>query len=892
MKRPPALARGLLRLLPRSHRDFVLGDLEEEYTDRVLGERGDLGAALWFWGQAIRTLGAFVWRRRGSDAGFVAAPFFRETRHALRGLRRRPSFTLVAVATLALGIGATASVFSVADAVLFRSIPGVTRQEELAAVEFTNGGSRMGISLPNLRDLSATPGIVGMASYQPAVVQAGGEGLSARTVWGQIVTGDYFEVLGVRAAMGRLFRPTDVDAAAGAAEVVLSDAFWRATLGADPGIVGGTLRINGTQFDVVGVVEPGFRGVERLDSVDLWLPGSQYVALRHGEGVRGWALDNRSADFFQQTVIRLAPGIAAGEAERRLGATMSRLVEAYPDENRDHATFVPRVRADVGLNGQDRRHLGSTLAVLTGLVLVILLVTCANVANLLVLQAARRREETAVRRVLGAARSQVAFLHFCEALLLAVPAVVLGLGVALLVNRILWSAGLFPDGVVTHVVIDARVFAFAAGTGILTALTFGMLPALLGFRSDIHSPLRDGRRTTSGAATLLQGGLSVVQLSLSLTLVGGALVLARTVANLARIDVGFDPAHVLLFSFDPGPQGYRGADVGRLQRAVLDGAAALPGIERAGISVVPPFSPFLLGVGVAPPAGESLTLLSFADWVTEGHFDVLGMPIVAGRGFTREESMPAIDSRPRVAVLGHSLATRLFGSARRAVGRTMDVNVSGEAATVTVVGVADDVVDGSPRNDQPPRIYLPLPGSSQTFATLVVLTRRPLGQVAADVRRILAGIDPDVPLTAAEAMVSRVAGATARERTLARLAALLAALAILLAGVGLYSVIAYTTAQRTREFGVRFALGATGLRVTRLVLRQALRFGIVGIVCGLVIFRLGTRIIASSLYGVAAMDVPSVGIAAALILVVALAASLTPALGASRMDPAAVLRGH
>lgn len=891
--RPPVLGRLLLRLLPAPHRHFVSGDLEEEYHETVRPERGRLRADAWFIRQAARSVASFASPTRGLDrSGVPTPPLIRITRHAFRGLVRRPGFSVLAIGTLAVGIGATSSVFSVADAVLFREVSGVERPDELATVSFSREGNagEAPISLPNLHDLGdASPAVERIAGYSRALLHVSMDGLPARTAWAQIVTGEYFPLLGVDAARGRLFTSHEADAADGPPLVVLSDAFWRGAFQSDPGTVGRTVRLNGLPFTVVGVAPPDFRGVERLDSLDLWVPASQHVALRHGRGIPGWELYGRGASHFANTLIRVAPESSPEEAQRQLRAAMVQLVEAYPDHNETYREARPTVEAGIGLSARDRSRLDPTLRVLTALVGVILLVTCANVANLLVLRGLRRRDELRLRQALGAARGHLVLENLAEALLLALPAAVVGLGVALAVNTVLSGTGLFPEGVAKHSAVDVRVFAFASALGVLTAISFGLLPALLHTRRGRSGSPRDTGRATGRLAVALQGGLSVAQIALSLALVGGVLLLTRTSANLLGVDPGFSPDGVWAMEVDPGPQGYRPDEVDAFRRDLIDRLIDSGEIDAVAASGFPPFGHLAMQLQLQDPVDASQTLTSRADWVTDGFFDVLEIPIVAGRDFTALETTFVPEGDTPV-ILSRRLADRLFGTPERSLGQRLAANVFGNSMPTVVVGVVADVIDSDLRSDPHPKMYVSMPGSPQSFTTLLVRSARPAGAVTAEVRSILAAVDPDIPLGSVTAMSGRVAAATVRERTFARLTGLLATIALLLAGVGLYSVVAYAASQRQREFGIRIAVGASGVGITRLVLRHALAFGLGGVALGLLIAALGSRLLSGMLFGVAPTDPLSLGAAATVLLAVTVGASLAPAVRATRVDPAITLK--
>ncbi len=891
--RPPWLGRILLRLLPGPHRDFVAGDLEEEYRETVRPALGRWRADLWFLRQALGTAAAFVSPRRGLDRTRRSSPpVLREARYAARGLVRRPGFAVLAIGTLAVGIGATSSVFSLVDAVLLREVPGVVAPERLAAVRFARSGDRgeAPISLPNLLDLgAASPAVEDVAGYSRALLQVSMDGRPAQTAWSQVVTGAYFRILGVEAERGRLFSADEADAVEGPALVVISHAYWTRVFGQDPEAVGRTLRLNGIPFTVAGVAAAGFRGIERLDSLEMWVPASHHVALRHGRGIPGWELYGRSAAHFANTLIRLAPDASAAEAERQLRVAMTQLVAAYPDHNETYREAVPTVDPGIGLARRDQASLGPTLKILGGLVAVILLVTCANVANLLVLRGLRRRDETSLRRALGAARSHLVVQNLVEALLLALPAIALGLIVAVVVNRALGATGLFPAGVVKHALVDARVFGFAATLGLLTALTFGLLPALLHSGGERHAANRGGRRSSSRMAAALQGGLSVAQLSSSLALIGGVLLLTRSSHNLTSVDLGFVPEQVVVMEVDAGPQGYSPAEVDAFRAGLVERVRGVRGVEGVAASGFPPFGHLAMILDLRHPTDAEQELTPRADWVTDGFFEVLGIPPVAGRTF-RSSEVAEVSEGATPVVLNERLATELFGSPERAVGATLDASVFGRPMPSRVVGVVGDVVDANLRRAPYPKVYVAMPGSPQSFTTLLVRTSRAADAVAADVRSELSVLDPNVPLAAVSRLTDRVAAATVRERTFARLATLLAAIAVLLTGVGLYAVVAYATNQRRREFGIRMAIGASGGGITRLVVRHALVFGGAGVVLGLGIALLGGRLIDGVLFGVAPNDPWSLGLAAVLLLTLTVGASAVPAFRATRVDPVIALR--
>jgi len=873
----------------------VAGDLEEEYAETVLPSRGALRADLWFWGQTVRTLWAFRRGPGGRGGPPFLPPILRDFAHARRGLLRRPGFALLAVGTLAVGIGAVTSVFGLTDAILLRPVRGVQAPEHLATLHFraVDGSDETAVSLANLQDLEAgAPAVVRIAGYTGTTFQASGEGLAPRNVHGEVVTGGYFPLLGVTASKGRLFAVDEIDGVDGPAVVVLSNRFWRGALGADEDVVGRTLRLNGTTFTVIGVAAPGFKGTDRLDDVELWVPGSRYATLRHLEGRPGYDPESRRLNHFMRSVIRVREDATDAQAEAELRAAMARLIEVHPDEYGIYAELVPTVDRGIGLDVGTRRRLSSILRILAVLALVVLGVACANVAGLLLLQGFRRQGETAVRRALGAAPGHLAVRHLVEAFLLAFPAAALGLALSMAMNAAMGKSGLFPDGVGEQVTMDFRVFAFAVGTAAVTALVFGAVPALLAARVDVNAALKAARRPSSTATRSLQSGLIVVQLSLAVVLVAGAVLLGRTVENLNSVQLGFEPEGVLAFQYDPGPQGYGADEIARFHRAVLEKAGAFPGVAAAAADTYAPFSFWGFGVELRHPVDPSRKASARLDWVSDGFFSLLAVPVLAGRAFTRDETLPSAGKDPQVAVLGRTLALELFGTPERALGRRLDFASSRMPSHPVVVGVVEDFIDGNLRRDPRAKLYLPLPGAAQSPATLLLRTPRPVAEVESDVRRALASADPNVPVLYRMDLSEGLSRATARERTFLDLFAQLSAVAVLLAVAGLYSVVAYAAAQRRREFGVRLALGASGLRLTRLIIGHSLSMGVAGVGVGVGLALLGRQVLAGVLFGVEALDLPSLGAAAGVLLAVAFLAGVIPALQAMRVDPAAVLRAE
>ena len=887
---PPRLARLLLRLLPRAGREYVSGDLEEEYRGRMVPERGQRGADSWFWGQVLRSLVAFA-RHRSTPSN---NPFRRQSprlrgslsdlRFALRILTHRPGFAAVTILTLGVGIGAATSVFSAANWILYRPVPGVVDPERLALVEFrSDDGDDEEASYPNLMDLEeGAPGVAALAGHAVIPLQASAVGLEPRVLRGEAVTGGYFELLGVTAALGRLFSPEELDVGSESAVAVLGHGAWVEHLGSDPDVLGRTVGLNGGAYTIVGVAAHGFAGTHRLDAIDVWVPGAMLARLRHYPP--DYTMARRDYAPFE-TVARLAPGVSAETAEGQLRTAAERIVDAHGEEAGTLVAHRPRVFEGIGLRAGRRAAMERTTRLFYWVVSFILLIACANVANLLLLRSTHRQGTTAVRRALGASRVRVALLHLGESVALAVPAATVGVLVAIGLNRVFWTTGFLPTGSLEALRIDGRVLAFALALGVVTTLVFGLFPAMLASRVDVAANLRGNRFGTRRAA-LVRGGLTVVQLSLCLALVVGTLLLGRTLWNLQQVELGFRPEGVTTFEVHPGLQGYSPERIEVFHRELLAKVRSLPSVRSASMTVHAPFSSAMVRFA-ARPAGESDRegILAQVGFITDDYFETLGVPVLLGRPFRQDELRPDGD----MVILGETAARRLLGD-RSPVDATISASTFRGARDFRVIGVVQDARDWELRGPSGPTMYLPFADYASSGGTLLVVSPEPPDLLTRAVRDIVAGVDPTVPVFRSEPLADAVARRTSDERTLVRLVGLLAGLAAALAGVGLYAVVAHAVAERTREIGIRIAVGADSRRVVVLIARHAAMFGGIGVVVGVFASAGVARALRSRLYGVEPFDPVVFGAAALLLGVVVIAASVVPARSAARIDPMVSLR--
>ncbi len=828
----------------------------------------------------------------------VLDAFATEFRVALRGLLQRPAFAAVVVVTIAIGTGATTAVYSWADWALFRPVPGVRDPGRMVSVEFLTepdehgGFSMTGISYPNYRDLKATVhSFSGLAGYADETAQLAGPGVDPLELQAHVVLGDYFGVLGVVPVLGRTFLASELQPDAADRVAMISDSIWHSAFDASRDVLGRQVKINGVQFTIVGVAPPGFRGTDRAGDIDLWFPAAAFGALRH----QAFDLDDRHATAFMELIGRLRPGVTPEAAQTELGRRIAILVSAFPKINGIYTECHPVVSADLGMETRRRGGMVETVRLVLASVALILLIACANVANLLLLRATRRREALAVRRALGATGRRVVGQHVIEGVLLSVAGSAAGLALAVLLARIFSSQSLFGAPKYSHFVLDRRVLAAAILLSLANGLLFGAAPAIAALRDDPMRLLKNAAVRQSARRAPLRSALTVIQVGAATTLVVGALLLGRTLRAISHVDLGFDAENVSTFWIDSRPQGYSPARVASLRQTLLARTSALPGVNAVAIASSLPAMGAYFNVGVQTMEDTAkrsgTTAAQFT--VSPGYFRSLRIPILRGATFP-----PGTfdDSTTADAVISQSLSRMLFGTVDP-VGRQFRMAGMGGPDIRTVVGVAGDVHDEGPI--APPGLAVYVPSGAGPFGAslnasfeLVVRSSRPPGVVRRDVRSILQAAAPDVPLPTAEPFSALVQRTVSGARLFARLVGVLALLAVMLAAIGLYSVIAFAVAERYREIGIRMALGATGRGVVGLVVRQSGTLVGVGLLLGLGGAFVLARLLSSWLFGVGPFDPLSYLGAAIAWVVLALVATFVPARAATRVDPTIAMRAE
>lgn len=807
-----------------------------------------------------------------------------DLRYAGRALRRSPGFTAVAVLTLALGIGAATTIFSVVNGVLLRPL-GVASPEQLVTIREwrpEQGEPPRGrpgtVSPANFFDWREQASSFSSMSYftqWPLNLTGGGEPQEVQT---QLVGPDFFSTLGVRPLLGRAFRPEEADPAGqpmvGGDVAVLSYGLWQSRYGGDSGIVGRTIRVDDGPVTVVGVMGPDFRVLNQKP--DLWIP----LGITPG--------NRTTMGRFTTVVARMRPGVTPEQASREMDRIARRLEEAHPEFNTGFRTWLTPVREEV--LGEVR----PALLVLLGAVAMLLLIASTNVANLLLGRATARRQEIAVRLSLGATRGRLVRQLLTESVVLSVIGGAIGLLAAVVGTRALVRS--LPETVqlprLDMVSVDARVLAFALAITLLTGILFGLAPALAASRSDLQGTLRGGRGSTGSRARVrLRDALVVAEVGLALMLLVGAGLLLRSFQKLQAVDTGMRSEEVLTMRMSLNAEPYRTREgmlafVDRLFPA-LEG---LPGVQAVGsIQFLP-----LGGAKSATSAWRSdrpkpaLGEEAGADirMVGGDYFRAQGIPLLRGRVLDARDDA---ESAP-TAVINETLAREQFPG-EDPVGKRLTYNW-GDDFDVEIVGVVEDVHETSLTDAPAPAFYLPLPQLPDGNLNVIIRTAGDPMALAGAARAEVEKLDPNLPVASIRSMESVVSDASARSRLSSYLLAGFAASALLLAAIGLYGIISYSVAQRRGEIGVRVALGADRGRILRLVVGQGMLLTGAGLALGLAGAFVLTRLLRSLLFGVTTTD-PVIFAAVPLVLVaVALAASYLPADRAARVDPASALRAE
>jgi putative ABC transport system permease protein len=823
-----------------------------------------------------------------------------DLRYAVRTALRDRAFTLVAVLTLALGIGANSALFTIVNAVLLAPLPfHDPAQLVRVTTDFTGQRTRdAGLSIPELFDLRRSGVFSEIAGVWPVSANLT-ETEEPERVETALVEATYFTMLGVRPGLGRLF--TAADGQPGITEVaVISDALWRRRFGSDPGVLGRRIRVDNDRYTIIGVAPASFRhpGRGTETAVEVWAPAGWLASPFPTQPVR-------RAYVLQGGLARLAPGLTPPAAQARLDAIAADLRRQYPADYPAAAGWTWRV---IALQDDLVGNVRPALLLLLGAVGFVLLIACANVASLLLARSAARQREVAVRRALGAGRGRLIQQLLTESVLLSALGGAAGLLIAVWGVEALVQLSPADLSRLHGIAVNGQVLAFTAVLAIVTGIAFGLAPALHGSRVDLNRVMRESTRgaTASRPVARLRGALVVAEFALALVLLVGAALLVQSFWRLQGVDLGFRSQSVLTARLwlpqpnDPssGPY-FTHAARAAFYRRVLDRIAALPGVEVAGgVSALP-----LTGTrgrlsfridGRSPDAGD--TPAAEAALATPGYFRALGIGLVAGRVFDDHDTADT----PPVVVVSESLARRYFagedpiGKRIAPGGRVVAPNGPQPAPPInwlTIVGVVRDVRTSSVDSDAPAMVYRTVWQASNLNLSLAIRTNADAATLAEAIRREVKVVDRNEPVFAVKTMDEVVGSALAERRFSMLLLALFAGTALVLSAIGIYGVMAYFVSQRTQEIGIRIALGASSRDLLRLVLGEGVRLAAAGVALGLVGALALTRAVSSLLYRVDPRDPWTFAALAAALTVVALVACYLPARRAARVDPICALRG-
>jgi putative ABC transport system permease protein len=819
--------------------------------------------------------------------------FFQDLKFGARLLAKTPGFTVIAALSLALGIGANTTIFTLVNAVLLNPLP-VQDPAQLVSVFTTDernqndGFGFLQTSPMNFKDLrdknEVFSGLTGHAGIPLNITGGSGE---PEQIFGEIVTGNFFAVLGARPQIGRGFLP-DEDKTPGEKLVcVLGNGEWQKRFGGDPSIVGRTITLNGAAFTVVGVMPKGFKGTNAIGAPAVWVPYMTYTQTTTGF-FRELAEPNSRRGLVFNITGRLKPGVSVQQAEANLKTIARQLEQEYPNENKGrNVTLVPLAQATINPGFRDNIvKAGGLLMTIVGLVL---LIACANVANLLLARAAARQKEIAVRLSLGAGRSRLIMQLLTEGTLLALIGGTAGLLLAYWAQDVLWSFRppfLAVDSVDLHP--DLRVLLFTLGVAIATGVLFGLAPAIQASRPDLVVELKDKTSAPTGSNRLfsLRNVLVSAQVALSLVALVGAGLFLRSLQHAQQISPGFDTEHLSVLSFDLGAQGYTEQRGRQFQQRVLERAVAVPGVQAASLaSTIPLFAGgfartvFLEGQDASDRRAGRLVQISV---VGPHYLETVGIPLMRGRTLS-ETDQP---NTPIAVVVNETMAKR-FWPDQDAIGKRF--KFFGQDFFNQVVGIAKDSKYNFIGEEPTPFIYQATSQVYQPQVSLFVKAALPqavLGTVRGEVQQL----DRALPLTNVFTLADIFGQALWAPRMAASLLAVFAGLSLVLAIIGIYGVMAYAVSQRTRELGIRMALGASRADVVRLVVMQGFRLTLIGVGLGLAASLAVTRLITSLLYNVSATDLVTFTVVPLLLSAAALGASYLPALRATRIDPMVALR--
>ncbi|MGC1493822.1 MAG: ABC transporter permease [Candidatus Acidiferrum sp.] len=809
----------------------------------------------------------------------------RDIRYGFRTLTGNPAFAAVAILTIGIGIGASTTIFSWMRSMLLDPLPGATQPERVVAIEnMAPDGEPITTSFLDFRDFRDHLKLLNLVSARDGNVFSVGEAPNTAKVWGEMVSGDFFDMLGVKPEAGRFFSGAERDDAQNAhAVVVISDGYWKNHYHSDRLAIGSTLRINRTPFTIIGVAPEGFHGSRSGLDYELWTPITMYGQLTH-TGV--WMLRDRNTRNFT-ILARLAAGVTLEQARGEVQALANRMALADPDSNQGiGATVLPVWQSHFG----PQVMLLTPITILMGASGVVLLIVCANLANLLLARATGRMKEFSVRLALGARPARLIQQLLTETLLLAVAGSVCGLMLASMLGGALrWLLPAVARPTMLQPPLDVQVLAFTASLAFLVAVLAGLAPALHAAGANLNETLKEGGRSaTSGAhSQRLRGLLVVSEVALAVIALVGAGLFVRSFQTSRSIDPGFAPEGMALAHFDFSTAGYSAQQTDTFCQRLRERLAQQPGVTAVSYDDSPPLGfnggnwETLEVEGYVPGLNENMKI--YRDLVSPGYFDTMRIPLLEGRDFDLRD-----DATSQKVMIVNQEFVRRFLANRSVIGR----KVHGWGEWFTIIGVAKNSKYHRVTESPQPYFYIPIrqvyrPEYGLTFN---VRTLGSVSQAILALQRESTAIDPALTVFDAEPMTEYVAASLFGAKIAASLLSVLSGLGLLLAAVGLYSVMAYSVAQRTSEIGIRVTLGAQPRDIMRLVVRQGVVFALAGLLVGSLAAAALARVVSTMLVGVSPADPLVFAVASVFTVLVALASAAIPAWRALRVDPAVALR--
>jgi predicted permease len=849
-------------------------ETQEKIADGLSREEARYAARRAFGSVSLATEDSRAWWGFG-----MLEELSQDLRYGARMLMKKPGFTLVAVLTLGLGIGANTAIFSLVNTVLLRPLP-IAQPGQV--VTLNNGlpgrGSFPLMGYAEYKDYrDRNQSLAGLAAFSSAPVSLSSNGINER-VWSYHVTGNYFSLLGVGAALGRVIAPEDDITPGGHPVVMLAYQCWQKRFGADPQIIGRSVLIGGRNYTVIGVTPPEFRGTELTGNPELWFPMMMRPGIEGGSG----SLNRRFPPV--STLGRLKEGMSWAQAESDLNLIAAQLGREYPQSNEGLIILLSKP----GLFGNAMRGTVLTFtAVSMGMVVMVLLLACTNLANMLLARASERRREIAIRLAIGAGRARVLRQLLTESVLLALLGSALGLALAygaveLARFKMPVIFGFWP----IDLQIDWRVLVFTLALSFLTGVLLGLLPGLQATRPDLIPALKNESTLGGYRRSRLRNVLVVAQMSLSLVLLLCAGLVLRGLLRAQKIDPGFNPRNAVEVSFDLGLQQYDRERGREFQRQALERVRSLPGLQAATLTARAPLTDNQLGKGVFIQGDEPKTAnqapIVLTTSISLDYFRTMETRLLQGRDFTAQDDAQS----PPVAIVNEAFARR-FWPGENPLGKRFNFTTGN---WIEIVGVAQNGKYSSPAEKTESFVYLPL---AQNYESKVTLIARGAGDphlLTATIRKEIHGLDENLPLYDARTMLEHMDLPLAPARVAATALGGFGALALLLAAVGVFGVMSHAVTQRTREIGVRIALGADSKEIVKLIVGQGALLVGIGVAIGLGVAALGTRLLANLLFGVSALDpVTFVGVTA-LLSATAFLACYMPARRATKVDPMVALR--